>query len=143
MGTLILPKCPYIVCFNYFCFSEPSYLDVLVELLCCCCCIMSSCFWRLAVCLRQSLTTLEIVYRYGLMAELIGITKVTHQAYTDAGRVITLACTNIPRIIIGNQQKKSVATMVVTFRVICNSSFNVLFMPERFEDLKVARTISM
>ena len=87
--------------------------------------------------------TLEIVYRYGFMAELMGITKVTHQAYTDAGRVITLVCTNIPRIIIGNQQQKSVTTMVVTLRVICNSSFNFIFRPERFEDLKVARTISM
>ena len=87
--------------------------------------------------------TLEIVYRYGLMAELIGITKVTHHAYTDAGRVITLVCTNIPRMIIGNQHKKSVATMVVTLRVIRNSSFNSLFTPERLEDLKVARTISI
>ena len=62
-------------------------------------------------------TISAIVYKYGLIAELIGNTKVTHHANTDEGSSITLACTKIPIAIIGNQQQKSVATMAVTLAV--------------------------
>ena len=44
----------------------------------------------------------EIVYKYGLIAELIGRIKVTDQAYTEGGSLITLACTRIPIKMTGN-----------------------------------------
>ncbi len=62
--------------------------------------------------------TLASVYKNGFIAELIGRTNVTAQANRAGEIVMTPVCTRIPVMIIGNQQKKSVATMAATFLVI-------------------------
>ena len=83
----------------------------------------------------RPLTMAAMVYKYGLMAELMGSTKVTDHAKTDGGRVRTLAWTRIPKRIIGNQQAKSVMTIAATLAVIRSCSFISLLSPARFEDL--------
>ena len=84
----------------------------------------------------------DIVFKYGLIAELMGSTNVTDQAYTDGDNFITPAGTNIPISIIGNQQQKYVATMEVTLAVMRTSSLISLLRLVRFDDLKTSLNIS-
>ena len=83
-----------------------------------------------------------IVYKYGLIAELIGNTKATHQANADKGNS-TPNGTKSPIIIIGNQQQKSVATMAVTLAVSLICSFISCERPDRLEVFLTALMISI
>ena len=72
----------------------------------------------------------EIVYNYGIMAEFTGKIHVAIHAYTEWGKVMTHVCIRMPKMIVGNQQKKYVAMMAVSFTVILSCSFISGVCPE-------------
>ena len=83
-----------------------------------------------------------MVYKYGLIAELIGNTNATHHAYTDKGKLYPLVSVNIHIKMTGNQQQKSVATMAVTLVVSLICSFISCERPDSLEDFFTALKIS-
>ena len=88
-------------------------------------------------------TISAIVYKYGLIAELIGKTTDTNHANAAGDNVITLIWTKLPNTIIGNQHRKSVATINATLDVSLICSFISKLRPELFVDFLAVLIISM
>ncbi len=76
---------------------------------------------------------LEIVYKNGLIAELMGRIKPTVQAYISGPTVKTPHCPNIQIKAKGTQQKKSVKTIDDIFNAI-RSSFLLAVLCTIFQD---------